>query len=246
MRLIFAVSLAAILAAPVLADDVRLLDADTIQFNGIKYRLDGIDAPEANQKCRSPDGTLWFCGQAATAALAVHVAGKAVTCTDVGEDRRYGRRVGRCFADGASIESWLVRAGWAVDFKKHSGGRFAIDEDSAREARLGIWASCFANPRDHRYTNKTSAILLGMCSAAPDELALVRDELFGVTPTIKAKVFAAGRQMAEGVRGIFHREGCASFSKMPNEQDGVQLMFFASAEDALANGFREARNCMRQ
>ena len=139
-----------------------------------------------------------------------------------------------------------MRAGWAVDFKKHSKGRFAVDEAAARDARLGIWASCFANPRDHRYTNKAAATLLGTCPTSTDEVAQVRDELFGVTPTIKAKVFAAGRHLAEGIRGIFHREGCASFGKMPNEQDGTTLLFFASAEDAMASGFRPAQNCMRQ
>ena len=106
MRLVVTFVILAMLAVPVAADEFRLVDADTIEFNSTRYRLDGIDAPESNQKCRALDGALWLCGQAATAALAKYVAGKVVTCTDVGEDKKYGRRVGQCHADGESSESW--------------------------------------------------------------------------------------------------------------------------------------------
>src|SRR4051794_33909582 len=37
-------------------------DGDTLTVDGIKYRLDGIDAPEADQICLDASGAVWSCG----------------------------------------------------------------------------------------------------------------------------------------------------------------------------------------
>jgi endonuclease YncB( thermonuclease family) len=102
-----------------------------VVWSGVKYRLDGIDAPESAQQCLTTYGKPWKCGVAASAALNAFIVGKAVTCNDVGEDRKYHRRLGQCFVDGVSIEHWLVQQGWAIEFKMHSDGRFASDERDA-------------------------------------------------------------------------------------------------------------------
>jgi endonuclease YncB( thermonuclease family) len=231
------------LIGPVTAKDMRLVDADTIEWDGTKYRLDGIDAPETAQKCLSADGKPWRCGQEAAKALSAFMAGKTVSCNDVGEDRKYQRRLGRCFADGVSIEHWLVREGWALEFKMHSDGRFTPDERDAKRNRRGIWSGCFTDPRDFRYSNKTDAVLRGICPTSPELIATARDALFWKGFMIKAKFYAAARRVASGLNGIYHTEGCSSFGKMATEEGGKTL-FFTSADAAEASGFRKALNCL--
>src|SRR5689334_20862916 len=57
-----------------------IVDADTIRINGTRIRFHGIDAPESGQVCRDAQGQNYRCGQRATAALANHIAGGAVSC----------------------------------------------------------------------------------------------------------------------------------------------------------------------
>src|SRR5262245_10467131 len=39
----------------------RILDGDTVEINGVKIRLQGIDAPETDQLCVDADGQRWTC-----------------------------------------------------------------------------------------------------------------------------------------------------------------------------------------
>jgi endonuclease YncB( thermonuclease family) len=52
------------------------IDGDTIRIGAERFRLWGIDAPEARQTCA--DG--WPAGQVASQALASLMQGRAVTC----------------------------------------------------------------------------------------------------------------------------------------------------------------------
>lgn len=244
MRVLIVVACVAFASSPVLGE-VPVTDADTLVVDGVKYRLDSIDAPESYQLCLGQDGMLWRCGEVAAATLARRIAAADVTCVDQGPDTKYAdRRIGRCAIGDESIERWLVREGLAIEFKRHSNGRYAADEREAREARCGIWASCFVNPRDLRYSNRVGAELLGVCPTEPQARETARAQLFpNAIGLIKAKLFSAGKQFATGVRGIFHTEGCGSYGKMGNAAT-ASMMVFASVEDAMRQGFRKARNCM--
>ena len=44
------------------AGDLRADDADMLTIDGIRYRLDGIDAPEFDQNCLDENGELYPCG----------------------------------------------------------------------------------------------------------------------------------------------------------------------------------------
>ncbi len=237
------VAFALMLLASKAQAQLQVSDADTLVVNGVKFRLDGIDAPERKQLCLLPDGKLWLCGEASMAALTQFINARPVVCEDRGPDSKYpNRQIGRCSVGGESIEHWLIREGWAIEFKMHSNGRFATEEHGAREQARGIWATCFANPRDVRYSNKSNATFLGKC---PGDIERVRNQLFGHVYYIKAKVFAWSRQAKSGLTGIYHTEGCASYGKMADKSDGARLMLFASAADAEIAGFRKAKNCLK-
>ena len=131
------------------AGRARVIDGDTIDVAGSRIRLFGIDAPETRQSCRSALGRDYACGRLATRALAAAIAGRAVACTPVDHDR-YDRDVAICTAGGRDLGDVMVRSGNAVDYARHSQGRYAAAEREAREAKRGIWAGEFEQPEAWR------------------------------------------------------------------------------------------------
>ena len=59
--------------------DVRVVDGDTLQIDGVTYRLYGIDAPERKQVCARPQGQ-WWCGEFATRELETLASSGPVRC----------------------------------------------------------------------------------------------------------------------------------------------------------------------
>jgi endonuclease YncB( thermonuclease family) len=127
----------------------RVIDGDSIEIAGARIRLFGIDAPEAGQDCRDAEGRTYSCGRDAANALAALIAGGSVTCTPAEVDR-YNRDVAVCTADGTDLSEAMVRAGHALDYARHSGGRYAAAERAARDARRGLWAGSFDQPASWR------------------------------------------------------------------------------------------------
>lgn len=125
------------------AGAARVVDGDTIDINGQRVRLEGIDAPETAQTCTAKDGKPWPCGHAATKALQALIAGEDLACDSRGTDK-YGRILGVCYADGRDINAAMVRTGFAWAFVRYSKS-YTADEAEAQAARAGIWQG-FAEP----------------------------------------------------------------------------------------------------
>ncbi len=123
----------------------RAIDGDSLEIGNARIRLFGIDAPERDQDCRDGDGRTYACGREAARALATSFAGREVTCTPVEVDR-YNRDISICTADGVDLGEAMVRAGHALDYARHSRGRYAQAEREARAARRGLWAGSFETP----------------------------------------------------------------------------------------------------
>lgn len=122
----------------------KVVDGDSLEVAGARIRLWGIDAPEYTQTC-TREQRPWKCGKAATRALRQRLSGETVSCVAIDTDA-HGRAVSRCEVDGRSLNEWLVREGWALDYRRYSKGRYTGAEQSARAARRGIWAGEFENP----------------------------------------------------------------------------------------------------
>jgi endonuclease YncB( thermonuclease family) len=120
-----------------LAGTASVIDGDTIDIDGKRVRLEGIDAPETAQVCRRANGGEWSCGRAAADALAQLVGTRRVTCRDEGTDK-YDRVLGVCSVEGVEINAELVRRGYAWAFVKYSE-RYVKQEAEAKAAAAGIW-----------------------------------------------------------------------------------------------------------
>jgi endonuclease YncB( thermonuclease family) len=132
-----------------------VVDADTIHIGRTRIRLEGIDAPETDQSCRDANGRAWLCGQAATRHLRERTRGQILTCRPRAFDR-YGRVVATCsLPDGAELNAWLVRQGWALvsGFTR----AYASEEAEAKAERRGIWAGSFVAPWEWRRQKSSDA-----------------------------------------------------------------------------------------
>lgn len=138
-------------AAQTYTGRATVVDADTIDIGEVRIRFEGIDAPESGQRCWDAAGAEYRCGQAAALALDDWLAlSRPVTCLELYRDR-YDRAVATCTrADGADLASWLVSAGWALDYPEYSGGAYAELQAAAAAAGLGIWQGLFVPPWDWR------------------------------------------------------------------------------------------------
>ncbi len=131
------------------ADDVRVIDGDTLRIGGQNVRLFGIDAPELRQLCQV-QGQDYPCGRRAREHLESLLAGKKVECRVLSNDR-YGRNVSWCVINGErDLAYQMVLAGWALDYRRYSEDHYAAPEHRARVLKRGMWAGTFVAPWDWR------------------------------------------------------------------------------------------------
>jgi endonuclease YncB( thermonuclease family) len=146
--LVTALSVAIALLTPAIADQMRVIDGDTIADGTTHFRLFGIDAPEKGQSCVSRGGGTWACGEQALALMQSLVIGKDVTCEDRG-DGEYGRRLGLCRAGGIDVSGAMVDAGMAWSFRQYAHD-YDAREEAARTKGLGVWQAPTETPWDFR------------------------------------------------------------------------------------------------
>lgn len=150
-----------LLTAPAMADDIvgraSVVDGDTIEIHGQRIRLDGVDAPESWQTCHDAAGKLYRCGARAAEALdALLAASRPTRCRKVDTDR-YGRVVAVCFrGDGVEVNAWLVRNGFAIDYRKYSRGRYLSEQAEAQRHKRGVWSGTFTLPWEARRMKRGS------------------------------------------------------------------------------------------
>lgn len=132
----------AILAGPA-CGEVAIVDGDTFDLNGVRIRLNGIDAPEYGQTCGS-----WKCGADALEALNTLVNSGPVTCQKMGDDG-YGRIIARCSVQGRDIGATMVSEGMAYAFVKYSAD-YVAEEKQAQSMKTGLWRGDFQKPWEYR------------------------------------------------------------------------------------------------
>ena len=137
----------------------KVVDGDSINIKSYKIRLEGIDAPEMKQKCKKPYLQIMFftfqkdyyCGQVSKKKLIQKIGNKPVKCILLGKDR-YKRYLAKCFKGKLNLNKWMVRNGYAVAYRKYSK-RYILEENFAKEEKLGIWIGSFLEPEKWRKQN---------------------------------------------------------------------------------------------
>lgn len=144
--------------------NVRVIDGDTIDLEGVRYRLHGIDAPEAGQTCATADGGVWACGQAAVRKMESLVIGHQVRCTPHEKDM-YGRWVTSCVSDGVDVSGEMVASGLAWAFRKYSAD-YVKTEEVAHAGLMGVWQAATETPwefRAHKWDSAASGAPMSRC-----------------------------------------------------------------------------------
>jgi len=129
------------------ANNLKIVDGDTIVLNGEKIRFSGIDTPELKQTCMNGDQKV-FCGKLAKMLLVKKIGNKTPECIREGKDV-YKRTLAECFINGESLSAFLVRSGYAFAYLKYSD-KFIKDEEFAKKNKLGMWSMKFEYPWDFR------------------------------------------------------------------------------------------------
>ena len=130
------------LAQQVLMGRASVVDGDTLEIQGVRVRLWGIDAVESSQTCLDAGGKPWPCGRRAAFALADFLGQRTVRCERRGTDR-YGRVVAVCHVGGVEVNRWLVEQGWALAYVEYGGSVYLEAQRQAQAARRGVWQGSF-------------------------------------------------------------------------------------------------------
>ncbi|WP_421424047.1 thermonuclease family protein [Agrobacterium rosae] len=212
MKKLVVILLVALLPASACASNVTVVDGDTLDVDGVRYRLHGIDAPEASQTCLDRMASRWDCGQAAITMIKKLTSNGSVTCDARGKDA-YDRTLAVCTAGGVEINSEMVRRGMAWAFRRYSLD-YARLEDVAAADRVGVWQAETQTPWDYRAERWGATD-----SSAPDPACPIKGNV--------------NRKQEK----IYHVPWSKDYSKTRvNERKGER--WFCSEDEAIAAGWR--------
>ncbi len=113
-----------------------VIDGETVEPAGQRFRLHGIDAPDPRQICEIR-GRDYNCGHVSKTALMDLVAGVEIRCVPRATGNSDGRRA-TCYAGGYDVAEGMVHTGWAMAMPR-DGGKYLTIERRAERARRGLW-----------------------------------------------------------------------------------------------------------
>lgn len=199
-----------------------VIDGDTIEIHGERIRFNGIDAPESSQTCLDVSTIEYRCGARSADALAEFLSLSVPTSCQFIERDRYGRFVGTCVrADGADVNEWMVRNGYALDWPRYSGDAYSNAQDAARAARRGMWEGSFDAPWDWRH---------GQRAATTPTLATSQSDR---DCPIKGNINSKSDR-------IYHSPGQRDYGKTQIDESKGER-WFCSDDEARAAGWRPAQ-----
>lgn len=205
---------------------IRVVDGDTIEIEGgEKVRYIGIDTPETVD----PRKTVQCFGIEASKKNKELVEGKMVRLEkDITDRDKYNRLLRYIYVGDTFINLELVKQGFAYSYSyppdiKYQD-QFVKAQQEAREASMGLWNACSADPR----VNPSATPQVS--SPAP----ATQNNSSG-SCTIKGNISTSGEK-------IYHLPGCGSYAKTQIDESHGEKWFCTEAE-AQAAGWRKALNC---
>jgi endonuclease YncB( thermonuclease family) len=213
----------------------RVTDGDTILIGEERIRLEGIDAPETDQRCLDQEHQPFLCGLRARDVLVDLIGGARVTCEGQDLDQ-YGRWLMVCSTGGREVNEEMVKSGWALAFVRYSS-RYAAQEQFARESARGLWAGAFIAPWDWRRPGPETEILGAISVPANAQSLLLPSNPSASEAATGCRI--KGNINRNGER-IYHLPGARDYDRTRvNERNGER--WFCTEEEARAAGWRPAR-----
>ncbi|MDW3222686.1 MAG: thermonuclease family protein [Paracoccaceae bacterium] len=200
-------------AAQGLSGPVRVIDGDTIEVADTRIRIHGIDAPEADQTCKTEQGINWKCGAWVSEQVMAMFAGKLATCEAVTVDR-YNRVVARCRVQGQDMGYEIVSSGLAFAYRKYAQD-YVLAEKAAAVRDVGLHASRVQNPSQFRQTRAIGRV-------PPDRECMIK-----------------GNISTKGVK-IFHMPGQRDYERTGIRPEKGER-WFCSPVQARDAGWRRAK-----
>ena len=125
-----------------LSGSAKVIEGDTIEINGQRIKLFGIDAPEAAQTCWYA-GEVYQCGRQSALSLERYIGDRAVTCNSHSWSNE--RVAAICTVDGEDLGRLMVLDGQAFADRPRSS-EYTTYEIEARATPRGIWRGDFVMP----------------------------------------------------------------------------------------------------
>lgn len=126
-----------------------VIDASHLEVAGQRLKLYGIDAPDADETCKSAKDEDYPCGVEARAALQALVkTTPQVECLPRGPNQM-NEMMATCSAGKTDLAKALVTAGWAIADRPRTL-YYEDDELAARTAKRGLWQGRFIAPQAWR------------------------------------------------------------------------------------------------
>ena len=133
------------------------------------YRLVGASLPHPDALCQGNSDT-WRCGETAWTTLQDRVSRGRINCRPLvslsASVSITEPLPAECTLDGASLNAWLVRYGWALA-DDSPAAPFQEEEAQARQEALGIWRDGFMPPLEWR---AAASLECDVCSARHESI----------------------------------------------------------------------------
>ncbi len=213
----------------------RIVDADTVYLGEVRVRLEGVDAPEMDQRCLDAAGAKRQCGIEARSALEAFAGGHPWTCLPSGRDR-YGRVLAHCSVNGEDVGGWLGEQ-WAgvgihenirrpISLTRAPPAKMNADSGKALSSPPGIGGADLQRPSflaQPQFRSKVITLLGVDATQSPPEPSCV----------IKANLHSASRC-------IYHLPGGHFYDRL-SMKDNKARRWFCSEAEALAAGCRASK-----
>ena len=195
----------------------RVIDGDTVELgDGSRVRYIGMDTPESAGDCYNREATERNISLVLNRV--VHLE------TDISETDQYGRLLRYAYVDGVMVNELLVLEGYAQvstfppDVKYEE--RFLAAQQQAVASSAGLWAGCPAE----------AAPPSGGSAACPQ----------GCLTPPRGCVIKGNISQSSGEK-IYHVPGGGSYEETRISPDFGER-WFCTDQEAVANGWRKARN----
>lgn len=130
----------------------EVIDGDSLEINGERIRLAGIDAPEYRQYCFDAEKKKYDCGIEAKKYLQTLVDAPDFYCKTKDVDI-YKRKLSVCYAYGKNINKKMIEEGWAIAYRTNNPF-YHIAQMRAKINGKGIFQGKFIAPEIYRRMNK--------------------------------------------------------------------------------------------